>query len=236
MPGAPSYEIHGTGISWGGNFSLTYRPEWAEKWTFGAMYRSKVKQNLDGYIHTSTHNKIIDPLSGNEIVRNSDASGAINLPDSITTGVSFRPTENWTLEAGIVGTFWSSYDQIIIEYTEGDEHAPTIHNRKNYKDTIRVNLGTEYWFHQNWAVRAGYVYDKSPIHRHSMDTLVPVDDRHIGSIGFGYRNDVWTVDFAYAHIFGRSMNGKATSQFGHQSMKYSEGRSDMYSLTVGYKF
>lgn len=233
---ANSYEIHGTGISWGGNFSLTYRPEWAEKWSFGALYRSKVKQNLDGYIHTQGGGVIINPLTGKEVVRNSAASGAINLPDSLATGIAFRPTEDWVLEAGITGTFWSSYDQIIIEYTEGDELAPTIHNKKRYKDTYRLNFGTEYKLNQNWAVRAGYVYDKSPINHHSMDTLVPVDDRHLVSAGFGYKTDTWSADFAYTHIFGKDLKGTASNQYYNTSMKYSEGRSDMIALTIGYKF
>lgn len=237
MTPANSYEIHGTGISWGGNFSLTYRPEWAEKWAIGAMYRSKVKQNLDGYIHTASGNTIYNPLNPTqEIVRHSSASGSINLPDSISTGVSFRATDNWVLEAGIVGTFWSAYDQIVIEYTEGDEAAPTIHNKKRYKDTFRLNFGTEYKLNQNWAVRAGYVFDKSPINKHSMDTLVPVDDRHIVSAGFGYKTDTWSADFAYAHIFGKDLTGTASEQYYRTPMKYSEGRSDMVALTFGYKF
>ena len=232
-----SYEIHGTGISWGGNFSLLYRPQWAERWSVGAMYRSKVKQNLDGYIHTSTGTTITsvtDPTQ--EIVRNSSAAGAINLPDSISTGIAFQATDNWVLEAGIVGTFWSSYDQIIIEYTDGDELAPTIHNRKNYKDTYRLNFGTEYMLTPVWAVRAGYVFDKSPINKHAMDTLVPVDDRHIASVGFGYKGKTWSADFAYAHIFARDLTGTSSPQFNSIPMKYSHGRSDMFALTVGYKF
>lgn len=238
---ANDYEIHGEGVSWGGNFSLIYRPEWAEKWSIGALYRSKVKQNLDGYIHTKNGNTIIQlpPPYGDgtsEVVRNSDASGAINLPDSIATGISFQATDNWVLEAGIVGTFWSSYDQIIIEYTEGDEKAPTIHNRKNYKDTYRLNFGTEYKLNDNWALRAGYVFDKSPINKHAMDTLVPVDDRHIASVGFGYKTETWNVDFAYAHIFAKDLTGTASNQYSNLPMKYSDGRSDMYALTFGYKF
>ncbi len=232
-----SYEIHGTGVSWGGNFSLLYRPEWAEKWSIGALYRSKVKQNLDGYIHTSTGKTITDVNDPTqEIVRNSGAAGAINLPDSISTGISFQATDDWVLEAGIVGTFWSSYDQIIIEYTEGDEQAPTIHNRKEYKDTYRLNFGTEYMLTPVWAVRAGYVFDKSPIDKHAMDTLVPVDDRHIASVGFGYKGETWSADFAYAHIFARDLTGTSSHQFDNVPMKYSNGRSDMFALTVGYKF
>ncbi len=223
------YKIHGTGISWGGNFSLTYRPEWAEKWAIGAMYRSKVKQNLDGYIHTSTGTSLSPAL------RHAPASGAINLPDSLSTGVSFRATDDWTLEAGIVGTFWSAYDQIVIEYTD-TETAPTIHNKKLYKDTYRLNFGTEYKINQNWAVRGGYVFDKSPINSKAMDTLVPVDDRHLVSGGFGYKTDTWSVDFAYTHIFGKDLTGHSNNQSGNIPMKYSEGRSDMVALTFGYKF
>ena len=230
-PAGSTYEIHGTGISWGGNFSLTYRPEWAEKWAIGAMYRSKVKQNLDGYIHTSTGADLAAPNN----ILNADAKGAINLPDSITTGVSFRPTDDWILEAGIVGSFWSSYDQIVIEYND-TETTPTIHNKKLYKDTFRLNFGTEYKLNKNWAVRGGYVFDKSPINKKAMDTLVPVDDRHIVSAGFGYKTDTWSADFAYAHIFGKNLTGTASSQFFNTPMKYSEGRSDMVALTFGYKF
>ena len=223
-----TYEIHGTGVSWGGNFSFIYRPEWAEKWSLGATYRSKVKQNLNGYIHNSTGADI-------GTLYNANAKGAITLPDSVSTGVAFRATDNWVMEAGIVGTFWSSYDQITIEYKD-HESAPSIRNRKEYKDTYRLNFGTEYKLNDNWAVRAGYVFDKSPINAYAMDTLVPVDDRHIGSVGFGYKTETWNVDFAYAHIFARDLSGDSHYQSGDRPMKYSDGRSDMYALTFGYKF
>ncbi|MBR4591816.1 MAG: outer membrane protein transport protein, partial [Elusimicrobiaceae bacterium] len=131
------YEIHGTGIAWGGNFSLTYRPEWAEKWALGAMYRTKVKQQLNGRVSSSG---TFAPIN----IHSSPAEGAITLPDSISAGISFQPTEKWTLEAGIVGTFWSSYDQILIQYKEPSNPNPFIHPEKLYKDTYRLNFGVEY--------------------------------------------------------------------------------------------
>ncbi len=224
-----TYEIHGDGISWGGNFSFIYRPEWAEKWSVGAMYRTKVKQNLNGYIHTSTGTNLGPSLL------HANAKGAITLPDSISTGVAFRPNENWVFEIGAVATMWSSYDQITIEYKD-NETAPTIHNKKEYRDTIRANFGMEYQFIPHWFARAGYVYDKSPINSHAMDTLVPVDDRHIGSIGLGYKGETWSADLAYAHLFGRHLTGDSNTQSGDMPMRYSGGRSDMFALTVGYKF
>ena len=49
-----SFKIHGTGVAWGGNYSFTYRPNWAERWSFGGMYRTKVKQELSGYVRTAS--------------------------------------------------------------------------------------------------------------------------------------------------------------------------------------
>ncbi|MGN0024325.1 MAG: OmpP1/FadL family transporter [Candidatus Avelusimicrobium sp.] len=232
LPGAAAeataYKISGSGVSWGGNFSFVYKPQWAEKWSLGAMYRTKVKQELSGRINAGTEYPARNIYSA-------DAKGSIALPDSISAGLSFHPTDKWTLEAGIIGTFWSSYDQILIEYKDM-ENTPTIHNKKDYKDAYRLNFGTEYQIHKNWALRAGYVYDKSPINEKAMDTLVPVDDRHIASIGFGYKNERWSVDAAYAHVFSKDLTGTTSSQFGNLPVKYSDGRSDMYALTVGYKF
>lgn len=222
------YKISGSGVSWGGNFSFVYRPQWAEKWSLGAMYRSKVKQNLNGRINAGDQRfTALNVHSGN-------AEGSISLPDSISAGLAFRPAENWTFEAGIVGTFWSSYDQILIQY-KGTESSPFIRNQKKYKDVYRLNFGAEYKFRPNWAVRAGYVYDQSPINPNEMDTLVPVDNRHIASVGLGYTSGRWTVDAAYAHVFASDLEGRS-AQMKNTPVKYSDGKSDMYALTVGYKF
>jgi len=77
------------------------------------------------------------------------------------------------------------------------------------------------------------VFDKSPINKDAMDTLAPVDDRHLVSGGFGYHNDTWSADFAYTHVFGKDLTGVSTNGF---AMKYSDGSSDMVAFTVGYKF
>ncbi|MBE6421780.1 MAG: long-chain fatty acid transporter [Elusimicrobium sp.] len=223
-----NYKLSGSGVNWGGNFSFLYKPEWAEKWALGAMYRTKVKTDLTGRIRTGG----FPGLASYNLI-NADVIGSIVLPDSITAGLSFKPTDKWTMEAGIVGTFWSSYDQILIQYTGEDANRPVIRNLKKYKDTYRLNFGTEYKINDTWAVRAGYVFDKSPINEKAMDTMVPVDDRHIASIGAGYATDNWTIDAYYGRIFGEDLSGVSTRG---ETVKYSHGHSDLYGITVGYKF
>lgn len=234
MDSTSRFKLSGSGVNWGGNFSFLYKPKWAEKWALGAMYRTKVKTDLTGRVRTGG-NPILGmttpPYNFNLI--NADVIGSIVLPDSITAGLSFKPTDKWTFETGIVGTFWSSYDQILIQYTGEDADRPVIHNLKNYKDTFRVNFGTQYQINDTWAVRAGYVFDKSPINEKAMDTMVPVDDRHIASIGAGYTTNAWTIDAYYGRIFGENLSGVSTRG---ETAKYSHGHSDLYGITVGYKF
>lgn len=218
------YEVSGSGTSWGGNFALLYRPDWAEKWSAGVTYRSKIKQTLNGRIKSP-----LAALAG-------DVRGSIALPDSIAFGLAFKPTDDLILEAGITGTFWSSYDQIMIEYKNDDPARAPIIDKKNYRDVYRLNFGVEYKLNPAWAVRAGYVFDKSPINVHAMDTLVPADDRHIVSGGVGYEKDRYGIDVAYAHLFMSSLNGITNKRNGHKPIHYANGNTDMLSVSFRYKF
>ncbi len=219
-------DISGSGVSWGGNFGVLYKPEWASKWGFGASYKTKMREVLDGRIAGS----------GMLAARSGDVRGSVTLPDMIMAGISFQPTKKLVLETGIVGTFWSSYDAIRIDYKDL-EVAPgvplSIVDKKNYKDAIRVNIGGEYSVNDNWDVRAGYVYDQSPINTYHMDNLVPVDDRHILNVGLGYHTAVWGVDGSYSYLMGKDKSGYNNAG---QQIKYTDGRSNMIGLTFKYKF
>jgi long-chain fatty acid transport protein len=212
-------KVKGDGISWGGNFSAFYKPLWAEKWGFGFAYRTKMRQVLDGKLESTN----IYPPSG-------DVRGSVTLPDSITFGVAFSATDKLTLEAGVVGTFWSSYDAIRIDYKA---NTSSIVEPKHYKDVYRLNFGAEYALSNNWDIRAGYVFDKSPTNDEYMDTLVPVGDRHILNIGGGYKKNNWGVDLSYSYLIGKDMSGTYNKT---TPIKYSNADTHMIGLTFKYAF
>ncbi|MBR2865204.1 MAG: hypothetical protein IKC13_02885, partial [Elusimicrobiaceae bacterium] len=63
---------------------------------------------------------------------------------------------------------------------------------------------------------------------------------HIASIGAGYSQDRWTLDVYYAHIFAQDLSG-TSAQLGKSTgtpvpMKYTDGKSEMFGFTFGYKF
>ncbi|MDR0292088.1 MAG: outer membrane protein transport protein [Elusimicrobium sp.] len=218
--GGPNPEIKGTGWSLGGNFGLLYKPEWAEKWALGVSYKTKMSQDLNGSVTSN----------GNPMVPSGDARGKVTLPDSITAGVSYRPTKKLTLEGGITGTFWSSYDALTITYKKIPASLVDV---KDYTDAARFNIGGEYKLDQNWAVRAGYVYDGSPINAKHMDTIVPVDNRNIFSLGAGYNTGVWGIDASYSYLAGSDLSGVMNTGL---PIKYTNGTSHFIALSFKYAF
>ena len=59
---------------------------------------------------------------------------------------------------------------------------------KDYKDTITARFGVEYGLPQyNCAVRAGFIYDPTPVPRTTLDATLPDVDRYIVTAGASYQ-------------------------------------------------
>lgn len=220
-------EIDGNGISYGGNASLLYEPQWAEQWAFGLSYKSKVRQVVDGTLKSS------DP----HVAPSDDVRGSVTLPDMFMAGLSYQATPKLVMEAGVIYTFWSSYDAIRIDYKNFTIPTTTyplsIIDEKKYKDAPRFNIGAEYALNKNWDLRAGYTYDKASFNTNNMDTLVPMSDNHMLNAGFGYKTDVWGLDFSYTYQIGKDAFGKTTEG---DTISYTNSYSNMVAMSFKYKF
>lgn len=212
--------IEGDSITWGANFGLYYNPSWAEKWGAALTYRTKTRHLASGEV---TGTGLFTSATG-------DATASLALPDQLAFGLSFAPSKKFSLEADIMGIFWHSYKQLRLDYD--DLRAPN-NEFKHYKDVYRFSLGAEYSLTDNWDLRAGYVYDESPINHKYMDTMVPADDRHIFSGGVGYNAKGFGVDVSYSYMLVSDLTG--TTEHG-QTAKYKDATSHMIGLSVKYAF
>lgn len=220
-PGGPNrINIDGDSTTWGANFGLYYNPDWAEEWAAAITYRTKTRHLASG------------DVTGYGMYRTASgaATAALALPDQLAFGLSFTPSDKFTIEADITGVFWSSYKQLRIDY----EDLRRVSNEfKHYKDVYRLSIGAEYSLTKNWDIRAGYVYDESPINPHFMDTMVPADDRNILSAGIGYNRNGIGIDLSYSYMFVNDLSG--TTEHGTPA-KYEGARSQMIGLSVKYAF
>jgi long-chain fatty acid transport protein len=102
---------------------------------------------------------------------------------------------------------------------------------KDYDDTWSFRLGAEYKFSDTWAGRLGYAYDPSPVPDETIDYMLPDSDRHLFSIGMGFRYKKFASDacFLYMNAEERHIDARPENYI-------SEGDSELSAMLIGLTF
>ncbi len=201
----------------------TFNDQWAARLT----YRSRVRQRVHGHVEFDDKGMI----PGHRL-SNSDLHGTLNLPDVISLGVVWRPTQDLSLEAGTVYTVWSNYRSLNIYVDD----YPDSYSPKNWRDTWGFNISAEYKALDWLTLRGGYIYETSPMNEGTCDYMTPSDGRHRITAGVGFNWDRWTVDLAYAYLIINELNYDKSSADGVRDGRSHGGDSHIAALSVGYKF
>jgi len=172
--------LSGTGV--GFNLGALYKisPELSA----GASYRSSSKINATGTAGFYPDYSILPSGA---------ASTSITLPATGFLGLAYTVTEDLTVEGDVQYIGWSSYKSLDITFEDGSQSSTP----KNYKDTYILRIGGEYTM-APLHIRAGYLFDHSPVDAAYVDPILPDANRNGLNLGLGYDlNDRWSVDAAY---------------------------------------
>ena len=228
-------EIRGEGSGSGYNLGLLYEPVSGVK--LGAAYRSQIKVNHSGGLSTS----LPAPLAGAGPATSGEAS--IVYPPSLTMGISYSRFKPFTFEFDTTWTGWSSYDKLKVNL---DTPVPvngvpttTITTPKNWHDTWAFRFGANYEINERMKVRAGYIYDLTPVPSSSFDPQVPDANRHIFAVGGDLKILRFTLGIAYNYILSESRTKNNTVVInGVAAPLQANGRynSDVHSLALSWSF
>ncbi len=183
---APDGDLHlnnADGDGWGYNLGVLFKLNPTNR--LGASFRSPVQVEYKGDAD----------FTGAFMPPDTSARTEIRMPPLASFGVANTSLPNLTLEADLQWTGWSTFDSLDVNFT--DPAAPDATNAKNWQDVLALRLGGEYRLSDALALRAGYVYDPSPVPGDTVDTLLPDADRQDFSTGLGLKFDNVTLDFAY---------------------------------------
>ena len=219
-------KVHGDDIGVGCNISTWFAPtDWL---SFGLMYRSSIDVHPRGEAESDATDALGAMLNG-------DADGEITLPDSWSFGVCVAPTDRLEIEADITRTGWSSYEELDIRI---DGVNPSGAALKSWKDTWRLAIGAEYALTPAWDLRAGYVYDETPVRTERADYMVPANDRHLFNTGLGWHGGSWSVDLGYTYLLILDRKGAEVYGSGGsvETADFEDGDAHLLSLSVGFAF
>ncbi len=160
-----------TGI--GGRAGIMYNPASLKELHLGVMWRSQVTLDFEG----TGDFDIVDPYRA-QLPPDGDISTSVTLPQQVWGGLAFDASPNLQLEYNAVWINWEKFEELRISLPGGvDTVTP-----ENYRNTVSHRLGLEY----KWptaAVRAGFVYDPTPIPSSTLSAQLPDVDRR--NITFG---------------------------------------------------
>ena len=218
------------GDAWGYNFGLLLKP--TENFRIGANYRSPFTLKIkDAEVNVSN----VSPAYATGLLgpapSNTSGSATIKMPATFALGAAYT-IGRLTVEADGDWTFWSSFKSLPITI---ENPVPTLFSTdapKNWKDVVAFRVGAEYRVTDPLALRAGFVYDPTPVPAETMGPELPDSTRLNYMVGAGYKIGPWTIDVGgmYIEKFDRTVSNP---QF---NGTWTAGNSWLASLDVGYKF
>lgn len=183
-------DLGGYAFGVGGRAGIMYHPPAVPGLKLGVMYRSPVDLDFEG----DGDFDIAQPFRG-ALPPDGEIRASITLPQQVWGGIAYSPISNLELEVDGVWINWSSTfddDELRIELPGTDAMGePNIAaSPDKYDDTFTLRIGAEYALPAyNTELRAGYIYDPTPISRTTLTAELPDANRHDVTVGASYYFD-----------------------------------------------
>ena len=126
------------------------------------------------------------------------------IPESATFGIRHQLLDDVTILAGATYARWSRFEELDIYSREGGNGQissisgdPITHVTEKWKNTWQFNLGSVWQATPQWALKAGYAWDESPVDQY-LTARIPSSDRHWLTLGAQWKDaqSGWAVDAA----------------------------------------
>lgn len=227
------------GTSFGVGMHAGVHARFSEQWSAGLTYKSQVTQNVHG--DAKFDQQGTSPLA-HMVMKDSDVSGTLQLPDSVSFAIAFKPIEKLSFEVGTVWTRWSNYNALNIYFDEPSGFRSI--SNKEWKDGWNINASVEYKALDWLTLRAGYWYESPVVNEKHSDFMLPTNGRDVVTLGAGFNWDNWTLDVAYAHIWIHALSYNDSDGVGVVNnplvgvtgAKTKNTQADMVSVSLGYTF
>ncbi|HLE18517.1 MAG TPA: outer membrane protein transport protein, partial [Syntrophales bacterium] len=200
----------GLGVTFGLLYKITH------SFTLGLSWRSPMKTHLKG-------NFQLDNLEG-------DLDEDHYWPQMLSAGIGYKVTPNLNLGLGLKWSDWSYFNKSKQKYKSIFPHVPIT---QGAEDTIRFQIGLEYFPIKNLALRCGYLHDPSAIKEEMISPMLPemrVNEIFCG-VGFRYGKFLLDTGLNYGMLSTRRVTNSLTGYPG----KYSGYRLGM-SMEITYSW
>lgn len=202
--GTPYADVEGDDIAV--NFRVGFLYEMTERTQFGLTAQTGTEFNLDGDIEISNFPTPDGQGGLAPATLTEDVTVPLAIPESLTVGARHQLTDSVTLLAGATYSRWSRFEELDINSKNGGPVStatgrtgddPITHITEKWQNTWQFNVGSIWQATPEWAFKAGYAYDESPVDNY-VTARIPSQDRHWLTLGTQWKDvqSGWAVDAA----------------------------------------
>jgi long-chain fatty acid transport protein len=230
LSSSDDFVFKGDDFDFGLTAGLLWQPH--PQWSFGLDYRLATTMDFKG---TSTYS----PAPGSSVA-SASTTASIPFPQTVSAGVSFRPTSDWNFEADVDYINWQPLGTVTLAGTKnlfGSDLALAL----NWHDSWQFKFGATRRFDNGWYVSAGYFFSTDTASDANFTPAIPDTALHVGSLGFGRKGEHWDWALAGQILAGpeRTIIGGA----GNSNPVTTQSAAGKYSLfiptvtfSVAYRF
>lgn len=208
------------GVTYGFNIGAMFTPN--DKWTFGISYRSKVMMSLEegeaSVSYGSPELQTLFATLGNpeSPLFNPNIAGAMSLdemsfsselpiPSNLNLGITYTPNSRWLFTAELQYVGWKTYDQLVMEF-ENPQLSTT--QEKNFSNSMIYRLGSEYNPTDKLTLRAGLIYDSTPVDKMLYSPETPGANKPSLTAGLTYApTEKFAFDLGLQYLNGIEITG-----------------------------
>jgi long-chain fatty acid transport protein len=219
------------GLGW--NVGMMYRPN--EDWSLGVNYRAEMDIDYTGdatFTQVLTGYPQFDAAVRAQLPPNQGLKSTISFPGFLQVGLATKLIDTWTIEADVVRTSWSSFEDLSVEFEQTPAKNINIH--EGWSDAMSYRLGANKEINERWDARLGALYDESPQPLGGAGPLLPDADRIGVNFGLGYQGKHWSVDVTEFFLI---FNDRDTRDFNRDNYNgIYKTTANLLSLNLGYTF
>ena len=226
-PSATSELVRLAGDDWGygWNIGLLLEADNNNRWAL--TYRSEVDLTLEGQYSSSKFAFSGLPVSTNG--QSIPGSLDLTLPAIAEVSGFHQVQPDWAIHYGIMWTEWSSFEELRALSSQNET---LFQKDEKFDNSWRISVGATHQLNDQWILRGGLAYDKSPVPTETRSISIPDVDRTWYTLGTTYAySKSLSIDAGFAFLDGKKVDVKEDAfEF------ISGGDAYLFGLQMNYLF
>jgi long-chain fatty acid transport protein len=165
----------------------------------GVTYRSQTEHVLTGTADFTVPAEAVILTGGGALFVDTRAETVLPMPRELSVSGSHELASNWVFVGDVTWTDWSRFERLIVAFQ--NPLQPTIEQDARFTDSIRGALGVIYRPANRWELRAGGLYESTPVPDATRTPRLPEVDNYGFAAGLSYRlGNRGELDFSFSHL------------------------------------